>query len=173
MDKIDGPYYFFGVLAKLAALPSLTPMMLPDTGRTNIVPVDFVADAIVQLAHLPGADGRTFHLTAPKTIGLRGIYRAVAPAAGLPPLVGTLPRAAAGGVLKARGRAKVLRDMAATQLGVPGEIPTWSTWLPRQCRGHHRRTLPGPVSRYHEFRSYAPKRGGTGPRTWIRTGRSA
>ncbi|MDT5143811.1 MAG: hypothetical protein QOI79_3174, partial [Mycobacterium sp.] len=39
MDKVDGPYYFFGVLAKLAKLPRLTPIMLPDTGRTNIVPV--------------------------------------------------------------------------------------------------------------------------------------
>ncbi len=38
MDKVDGPYYFFGVLAKLAVLPRLTPIMLPDTGRTNIVP---------------------------------------------------------------------------------------------------------------------------------------
>ncbi|MGH7292822.1 MAG: SDR family oxidoreductase, partial [Myxococcota bacterium] len=35
MDKVDGPYYFFGLLAKLAVLPKFTPMMLPDTGRTN------------------------------------------------------------------------------------------------------------------------------------------
>ena len=47
MDKVDGPYYFFGVLAKLARLPRFTPMVLPDTGRTNIVPVDFVVDALV------------------------------------------------------------------------------------------------------------------------------
>ena len=51
MDKIDGPYYFFGVLAKLAVLPSFTPILLPDTGRTNIVPVDYVADALVALMH--------------------------------------------------------------------------------------------------------------------------
>jgi thioester reductase-like protein len=42
MDKVDGPYYFFGLLRKLAVLPRFTPMVLPDTGRTNIVPVDFV-----------------------------------------------------------------------------------------------------------------------------------
>src|SRR6266705_3007265 len=28
MAKIDGPYYFFGVLAKLAVLPSFTPILL-------------------------------------------------------------------------------------------------------------------------------------------------
>lgn len=73
MDKVDGPYYFFGVLAKLAVLPSLTPILLPDTGRTNIVPVDYVVDALVALLHADGRDGQTFHLTAEKTIGLRGI----------------------------------------------------------------------------------------------------
>ena len=78
MDKIDGPYYFFGVLAKLAVLPRFTPIMLPDTGRTNIVPVDYVVDALVALMHADGRDGQTFHLTAPKTIGLRGIYRGIA-----------------------------------------------------------------------------------------------
>ncbi|PRC50731.1 short chain dehydrogenase, partial [Mycobacterium sp. ITM-2017-0098] len=93
-----------------------------DAGRTNIVPVDFVVEAIVGLMHLDGRDGQTFHLTAPRTIGLRGIYRGVAAEAGLPPLVGSLPRAAAAPLLQATGRAKVWRNMAATQLGIPGEI---------------------------------------------------
>src|SRR5947209_13308588 len=122
MDKVDGPYYFFGMLARRAVLPRLTPIMLPDTGRTNIVPVDHVADALGALMHADGRDGQTFHLTAPKTIGLRGIYRGVAQAAGLPPLRGYLPGATATPFLRVTGRAKVLRNMAATQLGIPGEI---------------------------------------------------
>ncbi|MGB7504633.1 MAG: SDR family oxidoreductase, partial [Mycobacterium sp.] len=100
MDKIDGPYYFFGILSALTALPKFTPLVLPDTGRTNIVPVDFVVDAIAALMHAEGRDGQTFHLTAPKSIGLRGIYRGLAPAAGLPPLGGSLPRAAAAPFLQ-------------------------------------------------------------------------
>ncbi|MGV0803484.1 SDR family oxidoreductase, partial [Mycolicibacterium elephantis] len=63
MDKVDGPYYFFSLLAKLARLPSLTPVLLPDAGRNNIVPVDFVVDALVALMHADGRDGQTFHLT--------------------------------------------------------------------------------------------------------------
>ena len=98
MDKIDGPYYFFGLLARLAVLPKFTPIVLPDTGRTNIVPVDYVVDALVELIHAEDRDGQTFHLVAPKTIGLRGIYRGVAKAAGLPPLRGSLPRATADAV---------------------------------------------------------------------------
>ena len=46
----------------------------------------------------------------------------VAEAAGLPPLRGSLPGATATPFLRATGRAKVLRNMAATQLGIPGEI---------------------------------------------------
>ena len=122
MDKVDGPYYFFGILAKLARLPSFTPVLLPDTGRTNIVPVDYVADALTELIHAPDRDGQTFHLTAPDNIGLRDIYRGVSRAAGLPPLRGSLPRGATAPFLRATGRAKVLRNMAVTQLGIPAEI---------------------------------------------------
>ncbi len=34
-------------------LPSFTPVLLPDTGRTNIVPVDYVVDALTELIHVP------------------------------------------------------------------------------------------------------------------------
>lgn len=157
MDKVDGPYYFFGVLAKLAVLPSLTPMLLPDTGRTNVVPVDYVVDALVALAHADGRDGQTFHLTAEKTIGLRGIYRGVAKAAGLPPLRGSLPRSVAAPVLSVRGRARVLRNMAATQLGIPAEVfdlvdlPT--TFISEKTRN----ILQDSGIRVPEFSAYAPK----------------
>jgi thioester reductase-like protein len=127
MDKTDGPYYFFGVLAKLAVLPRFTPIMLPDTGRTNIVPVDYVVDALIALMHADGRDGQTFHLTAQKAIGLHGIYRGVAEVAGLPPLRGSLPRSVAAPVTKARGRAKMWRNMVATQLAFPPKSLTSST----------------------------------------------
>ncbi|HZC52127.1 MAG TPA: SDR family oxidoreductase [Mycobacterium sp.] len=157
MDKVDGPYYFFGVLAKLAVLPSLTPILLPDTGRTNIVPVDYVADALVALVHAEGRDGQTFHLTAPKTIGLRGIYRGVAKAAGLPPLRGSLPRSVATPVLKASGRAKWLRNMAATQLGIPAEILDVVDLKPVFVSDETRKALRGSNIEIPEFASYAPK----------------
>lgn len=105
MDTIDGPYYLFGVLAKLAVLPSFTPMLLPDIGRTNIVPVDYVADALVALMHADGRDGQTFHLTAPTAIGLRGIYRGIAGAASQVQLVSAHQGRA--GRVRRRGR---LRD---------------------------------------------------------------
>jgi thioester reductase-like protein/NADP-dependent 3-hydroxy acid dehydrogenase YdfG len=157
MDKVDGPYYFFGVLAKLARLPKFTPIVLPDTGRTNIVPVDFVVEAVVALMHVEDRDGQTFHLTAPKTIGLRGIYRGVAEAAGLPPLRGSLPRWTATPVVRATGRAKVLRNMAATQLGVPAEILDVVDLYPSFTSDNTTEALRGTGISVPEFASYAPK----------------
>jgi thioester reductase-like protein/NADP-dependent 3-hydroxy acid dehydrogenase YdfG len=157
MDKIDGPYYFFGVLAKLAVLPSFTPILLPDTGRTNIVPVDYVADAIVALMHADGRDGQAFHLTAPKTVGLRGIYRGIAETAGLPPLRGSLPRSAATALLKVGGRAKVVRGMAATQLGIPPEIFDVVDLAPTFAADETRKALHGTGIDVPEFASYAPR----------------
>jgi thioester reductase-like protein/short-subunit dehydrogenase len=157
MDKIDGPYYFFGVLAKLAVLPSLTPILLPDTGRTNIVPVDYVVDALVALMHAEDRDGQVFHLTSPKTIGLRGIYRGVAKAAGLPAARGSLPRSVAAPVLKVHGRAKALRNMAATQLGVPGEVFDLVDLKPTLISEQTQEALRGTGIEVPEFAGYAPK----------------
>jgi len=157
MDKVDGPYYFFGLLAKLAVLPRFTPMLLPDTGRTNIVPVDFVVEAIVHLMHAEERDGQTFHLTAPKTIGLRGIYRGVASEAGLPPLRGSLPSASVTPFFTATGRAKVLRNMAATQLGIPAEILDVVDLVPTFTSDNTTEALRGTGISVPEFGTYAPQ----------------
>jgi NAD(P)-dependent dehydrogenase (short-subunit alcohol dehydrogenase family) len=134
----------------------LTPIMLPDTGRTNIVPVDYVADAVVALLHTDGRDGQTFHLTAPKTIGLRGIYRGIAAAAGLPPLRGSLPRSMAAPLLKVRGRPKVWRNMVATQLGIPGEVLDVVDLAPTFTSEPTQNALRGTGIAVPKFGSYAP-----------------
>jgi thioester reductase-like protein/short-subunit dehydrogenase involved in D-alanine esterification of teichoic acids len=157
MDKVDGPYYFFGLLAKLSRLPKFTPIVLPDTGRTNIVPVDYVVDALTELMHVDEWDGRTFHLTAPKTTGLRGIYRGVAKEAGLPPLRGSLPSSVAAPFLKATGRAKIVRNMAATQLGIPAEILDVVDLAPTFTSDNTAEALQGKGIDVPEFRTYAPK----------------
>jgi thioester reductase-like protein/short-subunit dehydrogenase len=157
MDKVDGPYYFFPLLAKLARLPRFAPIVLPDTGRTNIVPVDFVAQAVVELMHTEGRDGQTFHLVAPKTVGLRGIYRGVADAAGLPPLRGSLPGSAAAPVLKATGRVRVWRNMAATQLGIPAEILDVVDLAPTFTSDNTQEALQGTGITPPEFPAYAPR----------------
>ena len=59
MDKIDGPYYFFKAIQKLRhALPEWFPLVGLEVGRTNIVPVDYVAAAMDHIAHQDGLDGQ-------------------------------------------------------------------------------------------------------------------
>ncbi len=63
MDKVDGPYYFFKMIQKIRhALPQWVPTIGIEGGRLNIVPVDFVVDAMDHIAHLEGEDGQCFHL---------------------------------------------------------------------------------------------------------------
>jgi short-subunit dehydrogenase len=72
IDKVDGPYYFFKLLQRARkVLPGWLPALGVEGGEINIVPVDFVADAIDHIAHEPGLDGQVFHLTdpAPKSAG--------------------------------------------------------------------------------------------------------
>jgi thioester reductase-like protein len=156
MDKIDGPYFFFGLFAALARLPRITPMRLPDVGRNNIVPVDYVVEAMTELMHLKNRDGQTFHLTAPRAIGLCGIYRGIAAAAGLPPLRGTLPAWTSRPVLNATGRAKKLRNRVARKLGIPAELldvvdlaPTFSSEVTQDALHGTGITVP-------DFQAYAP-----------------
>jgi NAD(P)-dependent dehydrogenase (short-subunit alcohol dehydrogenase family) len=67
IDKIDGPYYFFKLIQKMRkTLPPWMPAIGLEGGRINIVPVDFVVNAMDHIAHLPRQDGKCFHLTDPK-----------------------------------------------------------------------------------------------------------
>jgi len=66
MDKVDGPYYFFKLIQKVRhALPQWVPTIGVEGGYLNIVPVDFVVNALDHIAHLEGEDGNCFHLVDP------------------------------------------------------------------------------------------------------------
>jgi NAD(P)-dependent dehydrogenase (short-subunit alcohol dehydrogenase family) len=72
IDKIDGPYYFFTLIKRIREmLPSWVPTLGFEGGRINMVPVDFVVDAMDHIAHQKGYDGGCFHLTdpAPRRVG--------------------------------------------------------------------------------------------------------
>src|SRR5439155_22246475 len=107
--------------------------------------------------HAEGRDGQTFPLTAPKALGLRAIYRGVAEEAGLPPLRGSLPGTAAAPLLRVTGRAKVVRNMAATQLGIPGEILDLVDLAPGFTSTNAVEALQGSGIAVPEFASYAPR----------------
>jgi thioester reductase-like protein len=63
-DKYDGPYY---IISKLLHLPTWVPLVNIGEGRANLnlVPVDFVADAMAELWTNSAALGQTVHLADP------------------------------------------------------------------------------------------------------------
>jgi hypothetical protein len=66
MDKIDGPYYFFKLIQRMRQmLPPWMPAVGLEGGRVNIVPVDFVVNALNAISHQAGIGKRCFHLVDP------------------------------------------------------------------------------------------------------------
>jgi NAD(P)-dependent dehydrogenase (short-subunit alcohol dehydrogenase family) len=85
IDKIDGPYYFFKLIQKMRKMiPSWMPTLGLEGGRINIVPVDFVVNATIYIAHKPKLDGQCFHLTDPKPKRIGEVLNLFARAAHAP-----------------------------------------------------------------------------------------
>lgn len=85
IDKIDGPYYFFKLIQKMRKMmPSWMPTLGVEGGRINIVPVDYVVDATIHIAHKPRLDGKCFHLTDPKPKRIGEVLNMFAKAAHAP-----------------------------------------------------------------------------------------
>lgn len=117
MDKVDGPYYLFKAIRLSARLPEVLPLLMPRLGNTNVVPVDFVADAMDHIAHSPGLDGRAFHLVNPEPQPTVDVVNAFARVAGAPRMTGVLPKATLSAALKVPGAGRVLDD-----LGIPPTV---------------------------------------------------
>jgi NAD(P)-dependent dehydrogenase (short-subunit alcohol dehydrogenase family) len=130
MDKVDGPYYFFKAIQKArAALPEWFPLVGPELGRTNVVPVDYVADALDHIAHEPGLDGQTFHLASPRMQRSGEVLNTFARAAHAPQLAlrvdKRLTDALPKGVFSMLLKLPALKDVRKTLLadmGIPDEV---------------------------------------------------
>lgn len=169
MDKADGPYYVLPALDRMAHLlgpvRSPLPVPVPDLGATNIVPVDYVADAMVELIHRPGLDGRAFHLVSPRPQPLIEVYNAFAAAAGAPRLVRAVPELVAGparrlgklaaGFVGQLPGAAVLRDGVLAEVGFPPEALAHVTFRSEFDSTATREALAGSGIEPPEFSSYA------------------
>jgi NAD(P)-dependent dehydrogenase (short-subunit alcohol dehydrogenase family) len=152
IDKVDGPYYFFPALARLSALPGWLPLVVPDLGDTNVVPVDFVADAMDVLVNKDGLDGRAFHLVAPEPQPLVDVVRTFARAAGGPAIAMPIDRRLVAPAMRALGLAQRLpgvtpaRDVLLDRLAVPPEVIPHLTFASVFDTVQTRAALAGEVS---------------------------
>jgi NAD(P)-dependent dehydrogenase (short-subunit alcohol dehydrogenase family) len=168
MDKIDGPYYFFPVLKRIRdSLPGWVPLVGVDLGDTNVVPVDYVAQAMEHLAHVPGHDGEAFHLVNPEPQPVVEILNSISRAAGAPRFATPLDRRAfsriprrlhpgtiATGIVKARPVQAVL-DQTVGRLGIPGEVLAHTAFQSVYDSRRTEKALAGSGISVPDFDSYA------------------
>ena len=163
IDKIDGPYYFFGLLKKLReTLPPWMPTIGIEGGRINMVPVDYVADAMDHIAHKAGLDGGVFHLTDPAPRRIGEVLNLFARAGHTPQMTMRLDarmfafvpspiRAALGNLPPVkRFIGMMLRD-----LGIPREVVKFITYPTRFDSREAERALKGSKIRVPELDDYA------------------
>ncbi len=139
MDKIDGPYYFFKLIQRMRAiLPPWMPAVGIEGGRINIVPVDFVVDAIDHIAHKKDLDGKAFHLVDPTPYRVGDILNIFARAAHAPQfslrvnaaLLGFIPNSVKKGML-ALSPVRRIKNAVMKDLGVPDDILTFVNYPTR------------------------------------------
>src|SRR3954447_8025093 len=165
MDKIDGPYYFFKAIQRLRHfLPEWVPLVGPEMGFTNIVPVDFVAEAMDHIAHQPDLDGQAFHLFAPKSQRSGEVLNAFARAAHAPQLslrvdkriLDALPKGTISMLMKMPPLKDVRRTMLA-DFGVPEEVLDHVGFTARFDTRDTERALAGSGIEVPPLDSYADK----------------
>ena len=165
IDKIDGPYYFFKFIQRLRnMLPPWMPMVGIEGGRINIVPVDYVVDAMDFLAHKKGLDGKCFHLTDPEPHRIGEVLNIFAKAAHAPQMTMRLNARMFGfipaPILYGLGSLSPIKRMVRavlTDLGVPKDVFQFINWPTRYDNRDTVKALKGSGIAVPHLESYAPK----------------
>ncbi|MDG4550100.1 MAG: SDR family oxidoreductase [Candidatus Contendobacter sp.] len=143
MDKIDGPYYFFKLIQKLRnLLPPWMPMIGIEGGRLNLVPVNFIVDAMDHIAHVDGLDGQCFHLVDPHPHRVGDILNLFARAAHAPEMTlrfnalmfAFVPQFIKVGLAQMKP-ARRIKDLILKDLGMPPDVMRFVNYPTRfDCR---------------------------------------
>jgi NAD(P)-dependent dehydrogenase (short-subunit alcohol dehydrogenase family) len=163
MDKIDGPYYLFGLIKKIRqTLPQWVPTLGVEGGRLNVVPVDFVADAMDHIAHKKGLDGQCFHLVDPEPMRFGELMNTFCRAAHAPEMtmrldarmLAVVPGAVRGAVLNLPP-VKRFTNMVLRDLKIPPATLAFITYPTRFDTRVVERALKGSKIAVPELDSYA------------------
>ncbi len=143
MDKIDGPYYFFKVIQRIREyLPKWMPMVGLEGGRINIVPVDFVVNALNHISHKDGITSKCFHLVDPVGYRVGDVLDIFSRAAHAPKmnvfvnaaLLGFIPKSVKKGLM-ALAPVRRVKNAVMKDLGLPEDMLTFLNYPTRfDCR---------------------------------------
>ena len=163
IDKIDGPYYFFKMIQKMRqTLPAWFPIIGFEGGYINLVPVDFIADAMDHLAHLDGHDGECFHLTDPRQRRVGEVLNLFAKSGHAPTMAFRLdPKLfefIPSGVTRSMTHYKPLQQMIDTilrDLQMPKDVLRFANWQTRFDSTQTQRLLEEAEIRVPPLEDYA------------------
>lgn len=143
MDKIDGPYYFFKLIQRLRQLlPPWMPTVGLEGGRVNIVPVDFVVNALNAISHQQGIGKKCFHLVDPVGYRVGDVLDIFSRAAHAPrmnlfinaALLGFIPKSIKKSLM-AMAPVRRVRNAVMKDLGLPEDMLTFVNYPTRfDCR---------------------------------------
>jgi len=143
MDKIDGPYYFFKLIQRMRQLlPPWMPSIGLEGGRVNIVPVDFVVDALATISHQKDITGKCYHLVDPVGYRVGDVLDIFSKAAHAPKmnvfvnaaLLGFIPRSITKGLM-ALAPVRRVRNAVMKDLGLPEDMLSFVNYPTRfDCR---------------------------------------
>jgi thioester reductase-like protein len=147
-QKYDGLYFVLRLLLRQPRVAALPVFGDPTAFRANIVPSDFVIDAVSHLSRLPGSLGRTYQLADPRPLTVDEWYGALAEVTGRRvvrvPLPERLTRAAVG---RAPGASRLL--------GVPAQLLDYFVHPTHYLSEHTQADLAGTGIACPPFLSYA------------------
>jgi NAD(P)-dependent dehydrogenase (short-subunit alcohol dehydrogenase family) len=151
MDKIDGPYYFFKAIQRMRQiLPPWMPAIGLEGGRINIVPVDFVVDALVHISHHHRTSGKCYHLVDPTGYRVGDVLAIFGKAAHAPKmnlfvnaaLFGFIPKSVRKGMM-ALAPVRNIYKAVMKDLGLPEDIMTFVNYPTRFDRRETDAALKG------------------------------
>jgi len=164
IDKIDGAYYFFKSLQKLRkALPPWVPLIGIEGGKFNVVPVDYVVDAMDHIVHQENYDGCCFHLTDPEHYSMGTLINIFAEAGHTPQfsmrldtrMFGFIPRVVRdtiAGLAPVKRIVKTIYD----DMGLPESVNLFINYPTRYDNRDTERALKGSGISAPSLRDYAP-----------------
>ena len=139
MDKVDGPYYFFKPIQRLRQiLPPWMPSIGLEGGRVNIVPVDYVVNALDHISHLVKAGCGCYHLVDPVGYCVGDVLDIFSKAAYSPKmnlfvnaaLLGFIPKSVKKGLM-ALAPVRRIRQAVMKDLGLPEDMFTFINYPTR------------------------------------------
>ena len=163
IDKIDGPYYFFKLIQKMRKmLPAWMPTLGLEGGRLNMVPVDYVVDAMDHIAHSKGQHGKCFHLTDPKPLKIGQVLNIFAQAAHAPQMsmridariFNFIPNTLKQGLMML-SPVRRIRSQIMNELGIPPGVLSFINYPTRFDNRETAKLLKGTDIKVPDLRKYA------------------